>query len=107
MMDSATTRQPTSRPLGEPRVRAEPGGQRRPIAHSVLNLIGDTPTIPCPGQPGLYLKLEGFNPTGSIADRLLLDATVEGAEIHVVGSGQVCAAAALLGAVLGLGVTYH
>jgi hypothetical protein len=86
---------------------APSGMPRRPIARSILKLIGDTPTIPYPDRPGVYLKLEGFNPTGSIADRLLAWATVDGAEIHVVGDGPTCASTALLGVVLAHPVTYQ
>src|SRR6185295_5682430 len=79
----------------------------RPITRSILKLIGNTPTIPYPDRPGVYLKLEGFNPTGSIADRLLLGATIDGADIHVVADGPTCASAALLGVVLAHPVTFH
>ena len=78
-----------------------------PIARSILKLIGDTPTIPYPDRTGIYLKLEGFNPTGSIADRLLLSATMDGAAIHVVGDGPTCASTALLGVVLAHPVTFQ
>jgi hypothetical protein len=83
------------------------GASRLQVARSILKLIGDTPTIPYPGRPGVYLKLEGFNPTGSIADRLLAWATVDGAEIHVVGDGPTCASTSLLGVVLAHPVTFH
>jgi cysteine synthase B len=45
-------------------------------ADTVLGLIGDTPMVrinrmnPKPGKVTLYAKLEGFNPTGSIKDRI-------------------------------------
>src|SRR6266536_2077182 len=91
---------------GYPGGRGE-GGSSRPLARSILRLIGDTPTIPYPDRPGTYLKLEGFNPTGSIADRLLAWATLDGAEIHVVGDGPTCASTALLGVVLAHPVTFH
>jgi len=78
----------------------------RPIYGSVLSLVGDTPTIPYPGRPGLYLKLESFNPTWTVADRLMLNATVDGSEIRFAGEPEVCASAALLGCALQLPVTF-
>ncbi len=78
----------------------------RPIASSMLLLIGDTPTIPYPGRPGIYLKLESFNPTWTIADRLIVNVTVGGASIHFAGAPEICAAAALLGCTLQLPVTF-
>lgn len=79
----------------------------RPISGSVLSLVGDTPTIPYPGRPGRYLKLESFNPTWTIADRLMLNATVDGSAIHFAGEPEVCASAALLGCALQLPVTFE
>jgi hypothetical protein len=88
-------------------VIAPPPVHRRPVARSILKLICDTPTIPYPDRPGVYLKLEGFNPTGSTADRLLAHATLDGPEIHVVGDAPTCASAAMLGVVLDHPVTFH
>jgi hypothetical protein len=91
--------------------RVEIGGAllSRPtaVSDSILALIGSTPCVRLGRGSNLYLKLEGSNPTGSIADRLLLYAIVEGNEIHVQGDGPVCASAALLGAVLGLPASFE
>jgi [CysO sulfur-carrier protein]-thiocarboxylate-dependent cysteine synthase len=54
---------------------APPGRPARALAPSLLDLIGQTPLVelprlsPKPGV-GLYAKLEGQNPTGSIKDRI-------------------------------------
>ncbi len=57
--------------------------QKRPMAHSVLDLIGNTPIIKITrfdtGPCELYVKLESQNPTGSIKDRIAL-AMIEEAE---------------------------
>lgn len=76
-----------------------------PVVDSLFSLIGNTPCIPDPERGGLYLKLEGFNPTGTIADRLLLDATVRGAHVSLVGSAAECASAAMLAVALRLPAT--
>jgi len=54
------------------------------LANSVLELIGDTPLVrynrlPKPGSAAVYGKHEGYNPGGSVKDRICL-AMVEDAE---------------------------
>ncbi len=57
-----------------------------PVASNILNLIGRTPLVkinrlnPNPDVE-IYAKLEGFNPTGSIKDRIAL-AMIEQAELE-------------------------
>ena len=57
---------------------------RKPIADSVLDLIGGTPMVrlrrlPRPGGAAVVAKLESLNPAGSVKDRIAL-AMVEDAE---------------------------
>ena len=47
------------------------------IYHSLIDLIGHTPMLEV--QPGLLLKLERFNPGGSVKDRTALS-MIEDAE---------------------------
>ena len=80
------------------------------LVDSLLALIGDTPCIPLPpalGVSHVYLKLEGFNPTGTIYDRLILFSTFQGQDLLVTGSGAMCAAVALAGSVLQMPVTFQ
>jgi cysteine synthase len=58
----------------------------RPIASSLLELVGNTPLVELPRlspkpEVKLYAKLEGQNPTGSIKDRVAL-AMVDAAELE-------------------------
>lgn len=80
-----------------------------PIVDSISALIGDTPCIPLSTAfetSRVYLKLEGFNPTGSIYDRFILHATLQGQNIAITASSPVCASVALLGAVLQVPVIF-
>jgi cysteine synthase len=58
----------------------------RPVASSLLELVGNTPLVELPRlspkpEVKLYAKLEGQNPTGSIKDRVAL-AMVDAAELE-------------------------
>lgn|GEM_PF-4287355 len=79
------------------------------VIDSISALIGDTPCIPLPlafKAPHIYLKLEGFNPTGSIYDRFILYSVFQGQNIAISGIGAICASAALLGSVLQVPVLF-
>ncbi len=48
------------------------------VRENILQLIGNTPLVKinnltCPGDAELYAKLEGFNPGGSVKDRIALN----------------------------------
>jgi [CysO sulfur-carrier protein]-thiocarboxylate-dependent cysteine synthase len=87
------------------------------IAHGIKHLVGNTPLleIKCKELPGvnLFVKLESFNPTGSIKDRAciyLIDAAIENRElvktktILDASSGNMACALAYFGAVMGYNV---
>lgn len=59
------------------------------IVRNLIELIGKTPMLEV--QPGLLLKLERFNPGGSVKDRTAL-AMIEDAEC----SGKLCAGATII-----------
>ena len=59
------------------------------IYHSLLEMVGHTPMLEI--QPGLLLKLERFNPGGSVKDRIAL-AMIEDAE----KSGQLAPGATII-----------
>lgn len=86
-----------------------------PVAHSILELIGSTPMVeirrlnPNPNVT-MFAKLEGFNPTGSIKDRIALkmieQAEAEGAILDSMTlleptSGNTGIGLAMIGAVKG------
>ena len=86
---------------------------------SILDTIGNTPLVRInrmTAKPGveIYAKLEGFNPTGSIKDRIALkmieqaeqDGTLRpGMRIIEATSGNTGIGLAMIGAVKGYGVT--
>lgn len=87
------------------------------IAHGIKYLVGNTPLleIKCKELPGvnLFVKLESFNPTGSIKDRAciyLINAAIENRElvktktILDASSGNMACALAYFGAVMGYNV---
>lgn len=81
----------------------------RSVVDSLSALIGDTPCIPLPPAlkaSHIYLKLEGFNPTGSIYDRFVLHSTLQGQHIAIAGNGAICASAALVGSILQVPVLF-
>lgn len=91
---------------------------RIPVASNILKLIGNTPLVkinklnPNPNVE-IYAKLEGFNPTGSIKDRIALK-MIEQAELEGVltkgkiiieaTSGNTGIALAMIGAMKGYDV---
>ena len=88
------------------------------IANSILELIGNTPLVKIGNlnpnkNVNIYAKLEGFNPTGSIKDRIALKmieqaesdgALVKGKTIIEPTSGNTGIALAMVGAVKGYDV---
>ena len=88
-------------------------------AEHVCDLIGSTPVVRLnrvvpPGSAAVYLKLESFNPGGSVKDRVALalvrDAEARGRlrpgmRLLEATSGNTCVGLALVGAALGYGVT--
>src|SRR5580700_5209281 len=99
---------PTRRSSSCPPWRAEM------VAESLLGLIGDTPLVKLsrlsPDGVGIYAKLEGQNPTGSIKDRVAL-AMVDaaglgpGEELLEPTSGNTGISLALVAKLRGLGLT--
>lgn len=80
---------------------------------AVWDLVGNTPLVPIPGSPGLWLKAEWYNPAGSVKDRparhILRQGLAEGAlpgrRLLDASSGNTAIAYAALGAAAGIGVT--
>ncbi|PDT34696.1 MULTISPECIES: PLP-dependent cysteine synthase family protein [Sinorhizobium] len=86
------------------------------IVNSILETIGRTPTLHVPlrrGEVSLYIKLEMFNPTGSMKDRMALSMvdslpnTPKEAAATIVesSSGNTASALAMISAVRGLEFT--
>ncbi|RWB39733.1 MAG: cysteine synthase family protein [Mesorhizobium sp.] len=86
------------------------------IVNSILETIGRTPMLHIPlrgGEVGLYVKLEMFNPTGSMKDRMALSMidsvpiTLNEAAVRIVesSSGNTASALAMISAVRGLEFT--
>jgi cysteine synthase len=79
------------------------------ITDSVLSLVGRTPCVPIQipvagtARP-VWLKLEGFNPTGTIFDRIAATAQISGPP-HVVDDGPLAASLALVTSTIGLSMT--
>jgi hypothetical protein len=70
------------------------------VTDSVLSLVGRTPCVPiqvpiADATRPVWLKLEGFNPTGTVFDRIAATAQISGAP-HVVGDGPLAASLALV-----------
>jgi threonine synthase len=104
---------PTARPRITDRYRAFlPIGDHTPV---VSLGEGFTPLVPAPrlgrsiGLPGLHLKVEGMNPTGSFKDRGMVVAVAKALEagataIACASTGNTSASAAAYGAAAGLEV---
>lgn len=80
------------------------------IVNSILETIGRTPMLHIPlrrGEVGLFIKLEMFNPTGSMKDRMALSMvnslpiTLDEAAVSIVesSSGNTASALAMISAV--------
>ena len=98
----------------------ELGRAGRPLSqHPVLALVGNTPMVrlrriwPEAHPVAVYVKLEGFNPGGSVKDRPALymvaraleEGRLEGRSLLDATSGNTGIAYAMIGAALGLRVT--
>ena len=59
------------------------------MKHSIIDLIGNTPMLELKNT-NIYLKVEGFNPTGSIKDRaakqMILDEKEHWKSLHSLSS---------------------
>jgi cysteine synthase len=90
--------------------------QRETLAHSLLDLIGQTPLVELRPEGGvrLFAKLEGQNPTGSIKDRVaksMIEAAEEtgelepGRELLEPTSGNTGISLAMIAKLKGYGLT--
>lgn len=70
------------------------------INNNILSTIGQTPCLEVSKDKNVYLKLENFNPTGSISDRLLFNCTIKGNYISYSGSSMISASVSLIGTIL-------
>ncbi|AHH94704.1 hypothetical protein [Kutzneria albida] len=75
---------------------------------SVLSLVGDTPCVRVrlEGRE-LALKLEGFNPTGTLFDRVAAHGRITSPRPHVCDGGPLAASLALLVGTMRIPLTYH
>ena len=67
------------------------------IYHSILDTIGHTPVVKlhrlAPKHVDLYVKVEAFNPAGSVNDRLALAIVLDGEQRGVLKPGDTIVAA--------------
>lgn len=74
---------------------------------SMLSLVGRTPCVrTVVGERELALKLEGFNPTGTIFDRVVAHGRITSPRPHLTDAGPLAASLAMLASTMRIPFTY-